>query len=160
MYSVVMKQRMLCLILPFYCTESAFAFALSSGSNDKRGAKTPPPVNSAAKAKRWLWIWSRTVRKFWLQAELKADTYLVPSLNCGFRPWVVVTFFVTAEALVVQGGRVCVCCILDFYDGALEQLTCSIYYGMFVLRKSPHLRWSGALWVHFLNFVEWSYSSC
>ncbi|KAL6850266.1 hypothetical protein ACP4OV_020893 [Aristida adscensionis] len=24
------------------------------GSNDKRGAKTPPPVNSAAKAKRWL----------------------------------------------------------------------------------------------------------
>jgi len=52
MYSVVMEQRMLCLILPFYCTESAFA--LLSGSNDKRGAKTPPPVNSAAKAKRWL----------------------------------------------------------------------------------------------------------
>ena len=52
MYSVVMEQRMLCLILPFCCTESAFA--LLSGSNDKRGAKTPPPVNSAAKAKRWL----------------------------------------------------------------------------------------------------------
>jgi len=38
MYSVVMERRMLCLFLTFYCIESAFA--LLSGSNDKRFKNT------------------------------------------------------------------------------------------------------------------------
>jgi hypothetical protein len=78
MYSVVMERRMLCLFLTFYCSSSHFivlkVHLLYCQVQTTRGEKTPPPVNSAAKAKRWLWIRSKTIRKFWLQAVLEADT--------------------------------------------------------------------------------------